>query len=118
MDKEVELILSKLKIVSEEQERGLYLCDKEHSKLLLDYITNLQQENQELSRMCELYGKSLYNAELTDYKSRIEKAVNFINKHCVNHKISKEVGFKVYTMMVTDELEKVMKILENGRSDE
>ena len=53
-----------------------------------------------------------------DYKSRCEKAVDFINKHCVNHKVSKEVGFKVYTMMVTDELEKVMKILENGRSDE
>ena len=47
----------------------------EHIAKLLDYITNLQQENQDLSRMCELYGKSLYNAELTDYKSRIEKAV-------------------------------------------
>ena len=47
----------------------------EATKQLVDYITNLQQENQDLSRMCELYGKSLYNAELTDYKSRIEKAV-------------------------------------------
>ena len=44
MDKEVELILAKLKIVSEEEERGLYLCDKEHSKILLDYITNLQEQ--------------------------------------------------------------------------
>ena len=41
---EIKLILKKLKIVSEEQERGLYLCDKEHSKILLDYITNLQQK--------------------------------------------------------------------------
>lgn len=44
---------------------------------LKDYITNLQQENQDLSRMCELYGKSLYNAELTDYKSRIDKAIKY-----------------------------------------
>ena len=76
--------------------------------LLLDYITNLQQENEklkynargqvndyfkdkyadeilknaklkeenkELNRMCELYSKSLYNAELTDYKSRCLKAI-------------------------------------------
>lgn len=48
MNKEVELILLKLKVVSEEKERGLYLCDKEHSKLLLDYIKQLQQENKQL----------------------------------------------------------------------
>lgn len=40
---EVELILKKLKIVSEEKENGMYLCDKEHSKILLDYIQ--QKEN-------------------------------------------------------------------------
>ena len=79
------------------------LIDYEEAQLLLDYITNLQQENKakthqievleeivnyernirnvklqqenkELNRMCELYSKSLYNAELTDYKSRCEKA--------------------------------------------
>ena len=44
MNDEIKLILKKLKIVSEEQEEGMYLCDKEHSKLLLDYITNLQQQ--------------------------------------------------------------------------
>lgn len=47
---------------------------------ILDCITNLQEENKDLSRMCELYSKSLYCAELTDYKSRIEKAINFISK--------------------------------------
>lgn len=40
---EVELILAKLKIVSEEKENGCYLCDKEHSKLLLNYINNLKE---------------------------------------------------------------------------
>lgn len=52
--------------------------DEIECKLLLDYITNLQQENEELNRMCELYSKSLYNAELTDYKSRCEKANKII----------------------------------------
>ena len=40
---EIELILTKLKIVSEEKENGIYLCDKKHSKILLDYIQ--QKEN-------------------------------------------------------------------------
>lgn len=40
---EIELILAKLKIVSEEKENGCYLCDKEHSKLLLNYINNLKK---------------------------------------------------------------------------
>jgi predicted nuclease with TOPRIM domain len=41
---------------------------------------NLQQENYELNRMCELYGKSLYYAELKDYKSRCEKAIEYNNQ--------------------------------------
>ena len=51
MNKEVKLILTKLKIVSETEERGMYLCDKEHSKILLDYITNLEQENKRLKEI-------------------------------------------------------------------
>ncbi len=43
------------------------------------YITYLQQKNKELSKMCELYSKSLYNAELTDYKARINKAIEYID---------------------------------------
>jgi len=60
MDKEVELILSKLKIVSEAQERGLYLCDKEHSKKLLDYITNLQRENERLKKQVSEYQDEIF----------------------------------------------------------
>lgn len=48
------------------------------AELLLYYITNLQKENEELNRMCELYSKSLYYAELKDYKSRCEKAFDYI----------------------------------------
>lgn len=49
-------------------------------KVLKDYITNLQQENEKLNRMCELYSKSLYNAELSDYKSRCEGTINLIDR--------------------------------------
>ncbi len=42
MNDEVKLILTKLKIVSEEKENGAYICDKEHSKLLLLYIEQLE----------------------------------------------------------------------------
>ena len=42
MNDEVKLILTKLKIVSEEKENGCYICDREHSKLLLSYIEQLE----------------------------------------------------------------------------
>ncbi len=89
-----------------------YTITPDRCTFLKDYITNLQQENQDLSKMCELYGKSLYNAELTDYKSRCEKA----NKKLIN---SKE-----YQMAIAMELNAKQSILIkldnilNGRSDE
>ena len=48
---------------------------------LLDYINNLQEENKELNRMCEMYSKSLYNADLTKAEKRIDKAIEYINTH-------------------------------------
>lgn len=47
MNDGVKLILTKLKIVSEEKENGAYICDKEHSKLLLSYIKQLEKELKE-----------------------------------------------------------------------
>lgn len=49
--------------------------------LLLDYITNLQQENQELNDSKQWWNNR-FNAvqrDYEDYKSRIEKAVEYIN---------------------------------------
>ena len=43
MNEEVELILKKLKIVSESEEPGAYICDKEHSKILLEEIERLRK---------------------------------------------------------------------------
>lgn len=48
------------------------------------------------------------NEQLKEEKRKVR---NYIKKHCVNEKISKEVGYKCYTMADTNELEKIMKIL-------
>ena len=50
MNDEVKLILTKLRIVRDSEENGCYICDREHSKLLLSYIEQLQQENQQLMK--------------------------------------------------------------------
>lgn len=46
---------------------------------LQDKVINLQKENIELNRMCEIYSKSLYNADLTKAEKRIDKAIEYIN---------------------------------------
>ena len=63
-----------------------------NKKYHLCCIEQLQQENKQL-------------------KEEKRKVRDYINKHCVNEKISKEVGYKCYTMADTNELEKIMKIL-------
>ena len=70
MNKEIKEILEHIKMYPEK----LYCLSEKEKTILLDYITNLEQENEELNRMCEIYSKSLYNADLTRYKSRIDKA--------------------------------------------
>ena len=52
---EAELILEKLKIVSEEKENGMYLCDKEHSKILLNYIQQKENVIKEAREYIESY---------------------------------------------------------------
>lgn len=71
---------------------GLEL-DKNECKLLLDYITNLQKENNK-------------------QKEVLDKIKKYINKHCVNQDVSKEVGFKCFTMADTQELEHIWNLLE------
>ena len=67
--------------------KAIYLIDN-----LIKHLFELQQENKQL-------------------KEEKRKVMDYINKHCVNEKISKEVGYKCYTMADTNELEKIMKIL-------
>ena len=53
----------------------------------------------------------LLKKENKQLKEEKRKVRDYINNHCVNEKISKEVGYKCYTMADTKELEKIMKIL-------
>ena len=49
-------------------------------KKLLDYITNLQQENERLKNIPIMDFTSDVYQELEDYKSRIDKAIEYIEK--------------------------------------
>ena len=82
MNDEIKEILEEMKIgIETERDKdnirvdGLCFNWKE-LKLLLDYITNLQNTKEYLGEV--LHEQDL---ELKDYKSRIEKAVEYINKH-------------------------------------
>ena len=113
---EIELILAKLRIVSEEKEQGMYLCDKEHSKLLLDYITNLQEENKELKERCDYLQRScdrkeeqrddarMEYMEQEDYKSRCEKAIEYI----------KQQDMKYYGAVVETKIGIILHVLNGG----
>lgn len=56
---------------SDEAIKNLLLKDKEIERLL--------EENKDLTRMCEIYSKSLYNADLKKAEDRLEKAINIIS---------------------------------------
>ena len=58
-------------------------------KILLDYITNLQEENEKLKELCNKYEEEdssefkIWKNErqqLRDYKSKNEEAIEYINK--------------------------------------
>ena len=100
---------------------------QENEQLKADYGTQaqierdmLQQENKILKENAENNDKvvdkvnwenMLLKKENEQLKEEKRKVRDYINKHCVNEKISKEVGYKCYTMADTNELEKIMKIL-------
>lgn len=51
----------------------LYVLNEKLYITTLDKYIKLQEKNKELSRMCELYGKSLYNADLKKAEVKINK---------------------------------------------
>ena len=53
--------------------------------------------------------------EIEELQNKIDKTKEYINKHCVNERVSKEVGYKCYTMADTQELEHIMKLLEGTK---
>ena len=75
-----------------------YLIPKDVFNELFDEMVNWREESKEL-------------------KEEKRKVRDYINKHCVNEKISKEVGYKCYTIADTNELEKIMKILGDKENE-
>ena len=108
MNEEVKLILTKLKIVSEEKENGAYICDKEHSKLLLSYIEQLENRNKELYE-----GFMATQEELTDYATKNEQLEN--NRDKAIEEIEKQEDyFNNYPLINKQKLLNILK----GDSDE
>lgn len=91
-----------------------YVIELKELKILYDYITNLQEDNKELNRVIELYGKSLYNADLTRYKEENQKLVKE-NEHkdklidIANAGISNLQEENQKLNKIIDELEKWLK---------
>ena len=77
-------------------------------KRLLDYITNLQEENERLIRIKKFYKNSALNnfKEKADYKARIDKAIETI-----------ELWDMCGSKLITTFQEKAINILQ-GKSDE
>ena len=114
-----------------------YVLDEEQDIILLNYITNLQEENEELNRIVELYGKSLYNADLTRYKEeniklketneehrringelrkenqKLVKVIDELEEYILNHYI---VGHTVQNASLDDILNKLTE-LKGGNND-
>lgn len=65
-------------------DKGHYAMSHKMWKQLLDYITNLQEENMKLIGENEAIKNVKYMVEETIYKSRIEKAIEYI-QHELSH---------------------------------
>ena len=103
MNDEIKVILNYLDMYKNMNEGLLNSKDK---KLLLDYITNLQQENEKLKVKTKEQSLLLIDYQdieqrYEDYKSRCEKAFEYI-KHCPEY-LWTNVNTKV-----------LLNILQNG----
>lgn len=78
-------------------------------KKVLDYITNLQQENERLKQTQYVWSYDL-DMQLEDYKSRCEKAIKYL-KECYSQPENIE------NFMTESEMNYLLNILQNG-SDE
>lgn len=113
MDEEIKLILTKLKLVSEIEESGAYICDKEHSRILYDYITNLQEELEEEKRIEQASLDTINN--LQEENERLKQKLEENTKIYLNtSKYASEMeGKYIITKSIIDELEKDLKTLWN-----
>ena len=94
-----------------------YNVDWESVRLILDYITNLQQENEILKKNQRYYKNGVFSLEydketmsdmIDDYKSRCEKALKLAESY--------DLGKYDYSIPAGGIVE--LKDILNGRSDE
>ena len=92
-----------------------YVDTKEHLLELYNYITNLQQENEKLLSE-NITIKSVRNmVDETIYKSRIEKAVEYLDRHKIE--LSHSFDEPDCDYWIATNPQDIIDIL-NGRSDE
>lgn len=77
----------------------------------------MSEEDYKIAYENVMIANKMLEEENKQLKEEKRKARDYINKHCVNEKISKEVGYKCYTMADTSELEKIMKILGDKENE-
>lgn len=106
MNDEIREILEKPNVYSFADETYLYFGD--YNKLKY-YITNLQQENDDLKNRLEnaVADCNLRLQENEDYKSRVEKAVEYIKKDL-------SLGVNTFGSVYSIGANEVLNILQNG----
>jgi len=109
MNKEIEEIEQRLKLLHAE-------CNpkarEEDINYTIDYITNLQQENERLNNLLEYNMQTLVNTDklYENYKSRCEKAIEYIDKQ-------KKKMYKSRNKIAMFILMKLENILQNGSEE-
>lgn len=93
---------------------------------LLCYSKELQQENEELKKNQRYYKNGVFSLEydketlsdmVDDYKSRIEKAVEYIKEHIQKYDIDGSIGdFDEFDMLTKPNY--LLNILQNGSDEE
>lgn len=118
MNDEIKEILERIKTYPEK----LYCLSEKEKRILLDYITNLQQENERLKervaylersnnrREDTIIGLRFEVAEQEDYKSRCEKAIPILNNIYMLDNVT-------ITNNACEEIDKAINTLQNGSED-
>ena len=97
MKDEIKEILDKLKNIED------YLSFSKASELL-DYITNLQEENRQTKLL-----KERYQLEKENYKSRNEKAIEYIHNHQLVFELSSKKQIQYWFDMFYEDLLNILK---------
>ncbi len=120
MKDEIKEILEGIEVVIKHD--GTLEFNAKELKILLDYIINLQEENERLKKQLEYINGGEYLNQvkwerdfneqiINDYKSRIDKAKEYINHEIFKRTILVGVGTKKYTRNILDN---VLNILNGG----